>query len=197
MKKIEYIWRHLLHQALEKREFSFGQQALAQHLGLSSSTVNLALKPLRQLGAVRIGKRHSEVIDPEKILYHWANHRRLQPISQAHVNLPILEIEGLLPDQTITTAYTALRERFGEPPTDYDKVYCYHSQPQMVIDRFQGQITSGPANLFILQADPFLKSLSLSQLFVDLWNLPDWFAKDSVIFLKSKINELQPYPIFS
>lgn len=196
MKKIEYIWRHLLYQALEEREFSFGQQALAQRLGLSSSTVNLALKPLRQLGAVRIGKRHSEVVDPEKILYHWASHRQLSLISKIRVNLSILEIEGLLPNQTIPTAYTAIRERFGEPPTDYDKVYCYHSQPQIVIGRFQGQITPGPANLFILEADPHLSDyesqITLGQLFVDLWNLPDWYARDSVNFLKTKINELLP-----
>lgn len=196
MKKIEYIWRHLLYQALEKREFSFGQQALAQRLGLSSSTVNLALKPLRQLGAVRIGKRHSEVTDPEKILYHWANHRQLRPASQLRVNLPILEIEGLLPDHSIPTAFTGLRERFGEPPTDYDKVYCYHPQPQIVIDRFQGQTTPGPANLFVLEADPHLAGygpqITLGQLFVDLWNLPDWFARDSVNFLKTKIDELLP-----
>ena len=194
MKKIEYIWRHLLHQALEKREFSFGQQDLAEHLSLSSSTINLALKPLRQLGAVKIGKRHSEVTDPEKILYHWANHRRFRPISQIRVHLPILEIEGQLPDGTIPTAYTAVRERFGEPPTDYDKVYCYHLQPQTVIDRFRGQITPGPANLFILEADPHLSSygpqVTLGQLFVDLWGLSDWYAKDFVTAVKARIDGL-------
>ncbi len=201
MKKIEYVWRHLLYCSLEKREFSFGQQKLATTLGLSSSTVNLALKPLRQLGAVRIGKRHSEVIDPEKILYHWANHRKFQPNLQIRVDLPIPEIEGLLPNRTVLTAYTGLRERFGEPPTDYDKIYCYHSQPQAVIDRFQSQIIPGPVNLFILEADPHLSDygsqVTLGQLFVDLWNLPDWYAKDSVNLLKTKINEPLPYPIFS
>lgn len=195
MKKIEYIWRHLLYQALEKREYSFGQQKLATIFGLSSSTVNLALRPLRQLGAVRIGKRHSKVVDPEKILYHWANHRRLMAdvSSQLRVNLPVLEIEGRLPDRTIPTAYAAIRERFGEPPADYDQVYCYHSQPQQVVERFRGETGPGPANLFVLQADPFISNpLPLSQIFVDLWGLSDWFAKDFVTVVKSKIDELLP-----
>lgn len=195
MKKIEYIWRHLLYQALEKREFSFGQQKLATILGLSSSTVNLALRPLRQLDAIRIGKRHSKVVDPEKILYHWANHRRLMAdvSSQLRVNLPVLEIEGRLPDGTIPTAYTAVRERFVDPPADYDKVYCYHPQPQLVMERFRGETEPSPANLFVLQSDPFISDpLSLAQLFVDLWSLPDWFAKDFVNVVKTKINELLP-----
>ncbi|TSC85297.1 MAG: Uncharacterized protein G01um101416_963 [Microgenomates group bacterium Gr01-1014_16] len=192
MRKIEYIWKSLLNQALEKREFSFRQQDLAKQLGLSSSTVNLAMSPLRQMGAVRIGKRVSEIVDPEKILYHWANHHRLQPVNSVRVNLPILQIEGLLPDGSIPTAYTAVRERFGEPPADYDKVYVYHPHPQAIIDRFTAEITSGPPNLFILLPDPLLKSLSLSHLFVDLWNLPDWYAKDFVNFVKSKFNELLP-----
>lgn len=194
MKKIEYIWRRLLSNCLENREFSFDQQALAKQLGLSSSTVNLSLKPLRQLGAVSISKRHSKVTDPEKILYHWANHRRLMTDlhSQIRVNLPILEIEGRLPGDVIPTAYTAVRKLIGEPPSDYDKIYCYHPRPETVIDRFRGETSPGPANLFVLQADPLLKSLSLSQLFVDLWGLSDWYAKDFIDEIRNKISETIP-----
>ena len=194
MKKIEYVWNHLLYEALEKRNFSFGQQELAQELHLSSSTIHLAIQPLRRMGAVRIGKRHSEVIDAEKILYHWANRHRLQPTLQMSVNLPVTEIEGLLPDQTLPTAYTALRERFGEPPTDYDKVYCYHRDPSVVGQRFEGHRTNGPLNLFVLLADERLytyrSQVTLGHMFVDLWNLPDWYAKDAVTFVKGKIDAI-------
>lgn len=192
MKKIEYIWRELLIQTLEKREPAFGQQLLATKFNLSSSTVNLALSPLRKLGAVQIGKRHSEVIDYEKILYHWANHRNLEKDIQykLRINLPIMEIEGRLPDNTIPTGCTAVREIYGEPPADYDKVFCYHPDPKIIESRFTKSVVSGPANLFILQADPFLKSLSLSQIFVDLWNIHDWYAKDFCRYLKIKLDEL-------
>ncbi len=200
MKKIEFIWRHLLDSYLDSRLSAFRQQDLASHFHLSSSTANLALKPLRELGAVRVHKRGFEITDFHKILYHWANHRRLSAdlVAQIRVNLPVMEIEGRLPDGSLTTAYSAVRERFGEPPTDYDKVYCYHPQPQSVIDRFAPETLPGPPNLFVLQANPFLKSLfpkesiSLSQLFVDLWGLSDWYAKDFVTLVKSKIDELLP-----
>ena len=192
MKKIEFIWRHLLYSSLEQRQFRFQQQALAGLFSLSSSTVNLALHPLRDLGAVRVGGRGFDVTDPEKILYHWANHHRLLPSLRLRVNLPVLEIEGLLLPDSVSTAYTAVRERFGEPPADYDKVYCYLPSPDAAAIRFQSEIVPGPPNLFILQADPFLKSLSLSQLFVDLWQLSDWYAKDFVTLVKSQIDELLP-----
>ncbi len=192
MKKIEYVWRELLVQTLENRELTFGQQALAAKLNISSSTVNLALAPLRKLGAVRIGKRHSEVIDYEKILYHWANHRNLEKdvYKALHLDIPIMEIEGSLPDGSIPTGYSAVREKYGEPPADYDKVYCYHSDPSKIITRFTHEITKGTPNLFILQSDPYLKSLSLSQIYVDLWNFHDWYAKDFCRYLKIKMDEL-------
>ncbi len=66
MKKIEYVWRELLYRTIQQRKPVFGQQELAAMLGLSSSTVNLALAPLRRLGAVTIGKRHSEVMTTKK-----------------------------------------------------------------------------------------------------------------------------------
>ncbi|MEK7544212.1 MAG: hypothetical protein AAB557_05040 [Patescibacteria group bacterium] len=192
MKKIEYVWRELLIRTLENRNPVFGQQELAAKLRLSSSTVNLALSPLRNLGAIQVGKRHSEVIDYEKILYHWANHRQLEKdvYKKLRVNLPIMEIEGRLPDGTFPTGYTAVREKYGEPPADYDKVYCYHSNPEIIKTRFSQDTISGSPNLFILQADPLLKSLSLSQIFVDLWNMHDWYAKDFCRYLKIKLDEL-------
>src|SRR3972149_10813612 len=99
MKKIEFIWRHLLDSYLDNHQSVFRQQDLANLFRLSSSTVSLALQPLRELGAVKVDIRGFEIIDFDKILYHWANHRRLSSdlVSQVRVNLPLLEIEGQLP----------------------------------------------------------------------------------------------------
>ncbi|MDP1743923.1 MAG: hypothetical protein Q8L51_04035 [Candidatus Amesbacteria bacterium] len=135
----------------------------------------------------------SEVIDYEKILYHWANHRNLEKdvYKAIRVSLPILEIEGRLPDGSIPTGYSAVRERFGEPPADYDKVYCYHTDPPKITARFSNEIIKGTPNLFVLQADPYLgEKMSLAQIFVDLWNMHDWYAKDFCRFIKIKIEEI-------
>lgn len=195
MKKIEFVWRHILYETVEKRITHFRQQDLAAHFAMSSSTVNAALVPLRRLGAVRVGGRGFSVVDYEKILYHWANHRRLASdiALQTHVNLPVRELESQLPAGTIPTAYTAVRERFGEPPADYDKVYCYTSDPTEVMERFEKERGKDQPNLFLLRSDPFFASyptIPLAQLFVDLWNLSDWYAKDFVQQVKEAIDGL-------
>lgn len=195
MKKIEFIWRHILYETIEKRQTRFKQQDLAIHFSISSSTVSAALRPLRRLGAVHVGGRGFDVIDYEKILYHWANHRILQNdiVGQMHVNLPIREIESQLPDGTIATTYTAFRERFDEAPADYDKVYCYTNNQRSIENRFTHESTKGSPNLFILKSDRFLSTyptIPLSHLFVDLWNLSDWYAKEFVRALKEHIDGL-------
>lgn len=196
MKKIEMIWRHILYEVIEQRNVSFRQQDLAKVFTMSTSTVSSALAPLRKLGAIRVGGRGFEVIDYEKILYHWANHRSLlsEIYTSLHIDLPVNEIEGLLPDGSIPTAYTAVREKYTEPPADYDKIYCYHLLPNVIAERLNPHSGKGPQNVFILRGDNYLtkygKYMTLGQLFVDLWNISDWYAKDFTTFLKGKIDEL-------
>jgi len=195
MKKIELIWRHILFETIERKQTHFQQQQLAMHFSISSSTVNAALVPLRRLGGIRVGGRGFDVVDYEKILYHWANIRRFQRdiASSFRLTSSITDIEGQLPPGTIPTAYTAIRERFGEPPADYDTVYCYHSDPKLVQQRFIKECIKGTPNVFVLQADPFLSrysTLPLAQLFVDLWNITDWYAKDFLRVTKEAMDGL-------
>ncbi len=195
MKKIELIWRHILFETIEKKQPHFQQQALAKQFSMSSSTVNAALTPLRRLGAIRVGGRGFDVTDYEKVLYHWANIRRFQSdiAYSFRFSTPVQNIESQLPSGTIPTAYTAIRERFGEPPSDYDTIYCYHNNPEAVQKRFANECVKGKPNVFILQADPYLSSyptLPLAQIFVDLWNLNDWFAKEFLHITKEAIDGL-------
>ncbi len=196
MKKIEFIWRHILYETVERRFTRFEQQKLAALFCMSSSTVNLSLAPLRKLGAVRVGGRGFEVVDYEKILYHWANHRDVAKdiAVQVRVNLPIATLEGELPSHATPTGYTAVRERFGEAPADYDTVYCYHPDPSVVMRRFEKFVSKGAPNLFVLRADPHLSryghTIPRAQLFVDLWNMTDWYAKDFVRRVKEDIDGL-------
>ncbi|MBU1326685.1 hypothetical protein KKB64_02700 [Patescibacteria group bacterium] len=196
MKKIELIWRHILFESVEHRQLRFQQQELAHLYKISSSTVNAAMAPIRRLGGVRVDGRGFTVVDYEKILYHWANHRDMEKdiALRMSVHLSVAEIEGQLPPASYPTAYTFVRERFGEPPADYDAVYCYHADPALVQQRFQSEITLGKPNIFVLKTDPFLAGykdrLPLSQVFVDLWNITDWYAKDFIKIIKEAIDGL-------
>lgn len=195
MKKIEIIWRELLFQAIEKRSRQFTQKEIAKRFGFSTSTVFQALKVPRKMGAVRVTGRYFVLEDPEKLLYHWASVRNLEKetIFSTRVNLPVMEIESQMPPKIVFGAFSAARQVLTEPPADYDKVYVYTPDLPEIRKRFPGQ--KGRPNLFVLKADKFLSAYggqltTLAQTFVDLWNLPDWYAKEYAKEIKEKIDEL-------
>lgn len=208
MKKIEIIWRELLFQAMEKKKRPFGdtgrhftQKELAEKFGFSTSTVFQALKTPRKMGAVRVTGRFFILEDPEKLLYHWASVRDLKKeiIFSGRVNLPILEIEGRMPPDIVFGGFSAARQILTEPPADYDKVYVYAKNTDPVKKRFELEEDlpigrQGRENLTVIKADDFLGSYgqrtTISQTFVDLWNLPDWYAKEFVKALKEKVDGL-------
>ena len=76
----------------------------------------------------------------------------------------------------------------GNAPSEYNKVFLYATKRIEIEKRFP--LVKGTANLFVLKTDEKLPSFGkvtpVSQTFVDLWNLPDWFAADFLDALKEK-----------
>ena len=181
MLKIEYVWRELLDRVIEKRNPDFTITELAKKYSLSTSVVNHALIPLRNLNIVKINKTSSKVIDWERLLFFWATKRSLKKdiIYSTFSFLPVYDREGLMPSDVISTGYTGFRYLLKKTPADYDHTYFYSNKIEKIIKRFPK--SKRPPNIFILKPDPYLlksKKLGLTQLFVDLWNLPEWYSKD-------------------
>lgn len=194
MKKIETVWRELLYQAIEKGNRQFTQKGLAEKFNLSTSTIFQALKVPRKMGAVRVTGRFFVLEDPEKLLFHWASVRNLNKdiVLSTRVELPVMEIEGKIPPDAVFGGYSGARQKLTEPPADYDKVYIYSQNLEEIKERFSFQ--KGSPNLVVLQPDEFLtnygQTTTLAQTFVDLWNLPEWYAKEFIGALKKEIDEL-------
>lgn len=193
MTKKEIIWREILFQAMEKRTLNFTQKALAVKYGFSLSTVFNALKAPRAISAVK-GRRGFAVTDIEKFLHLWATHRRLTKdvMYQTHVPKSVRTIENELPPRTIFGAFSAVRKKYhGPPPADYDKVYVYLPPGQLAELKKRFPPRKGYQNLIVLKADPWLAQFGHfppdGQTFADLWNLPNWYAKDFLNDLKDKI----------
>jgi hypothetical protein len=123
----------------------------------------------------------------------WATFRNLKKdiIYQTNVSKLVREIEGEMPPSTIFAAYSAFLKKYKFAPADYDKVYVYVEEKNLaeIKKRFPPQ--KGYQNLIALRADPWLKDFGYltpdCQTFVDLWNLPEWYAKDFLNALKEKI----------
>jgi len=188
MKKKEWVYREILYTTMELKEKKLTQLSLAQKLHISLSTVNNALKPLVKIGAVSVTGMGFRVTDEEKLAAYWASIRNLQKDIkyQTRADASISEIEKSMPPDIIYTAYSGYKFKFRDVPADYSEIYVYSSDIKEMKTRFPE--LKGPPNLFVLDPDPQLPHLSKDsiapscQLYVDLWNLKEWYAKD---FLKA------------
>lgn len=190
MKKIEFVFEEILYQVLEKRKNKLTQIYLAKELGISLSTVNLALRYLRRMNAVDIGLRSFTVIDPKKILFYWASIRNLEKdiIYKTRIELPVRKIESNMPHGITFGAYSAYKFRFKDVPADYSEVYVYAEKD--IEERFP--YSKNEPNLFVLKKDENLKRYgeltTIARTFVDLWNIPTWYAKDFLKELEARID---------
>jgi len=194
LSKREVVYREVLSKALafeRERQFSFTQLSLAKKFGFSLSTVNNALKPLAGIGAIEKKPRSFSIVDARKALVFWATARRFSRdiVYSTRSKLPPQKIEGSMPSSVVFTAYSGYRLFFGDAPADYGEVYVYVDEKTLeeLKERFPEE--KGPANVFALEKDEFMPNESivpLAQLYVDLWNLKEWYAKDFLEALEKK-----------
>jgi len=193
MKKTEIIYREILFDAIESKKNRFTQLELSKKLNVSLSTVNNALKPLDKIGGISIEKRFFSIRDLEKILIFWATKRNLDKdiIYKTNVNLPIQDIEKNLPSKIIYTAYSAYKFKFNDVPADYSEVIVYADDAEDIQKRFP--LKKGHANLIVLKKDKEIDGLAKdntapsAQVYVDLWNLGTWYAKEFLKALEQRI----------
>lgn len=193
MNKKEIIWREILHEAVSNKSVEFTQKELAAKFGFSLSTVFNALKIPRQTEAIKVSGRDFSVIDSEKFLNIWATFRNLKKdiAYSTHSDLTIREIEGLMPEGALYGAFSAYVKKYKETPADYDKVYVYADKKIVAEIKKRFPEEQGYQNIIVVLKDPYLRDPSGIipdvQLYVDLWNLSDWYARDFLNALKAKI----------
>lgn len=188
MKRIEEVYREMLFQSMEKGNSTLTQSYLADALKLSLSIVNLALRPLRNMNAIKVKQRSFDVIDKRKILYYWASKRNLEKeiIFKTRAEKEVKKIESEMPADAIYAAYSAYKFRFKDVPTDYSEVYVYSDNLEEIEKRFPKN--NKTPNLFVLKKDRNMKEMTAANIFVDLWNLKEWYAKDFLKALEGKLD---------
>ncbi len=189
MTKKEIIWRYILNESLAKNRDIFTQKNIAATFHVSTSTVFNALKIPRKIGAVQVTGRFFRLRDSEKLLLLWATQRNLKTdiIYSTHVNSTPQKIEGSVAPDAVFAAFSAYKMLYGDPPADYSIVYIYSKNLNEIKKRFPPQ--KGYKNLYVLKPDMYIskKMTADSQTFVDLWNIPEWYAKDFLQALKNKM----------
>ena len=145
------------------------------------------------MGAVKVKRMSFEVMNAKKILYYWASVRNIERdvIYKTRVDVKgtVAEIEKGMPPDVVFAAYTAYKLRFKDAPADYSEVYvyCAYDDLKEVVKRFPQSKNPNP-NLFVLRKDFAYKEMPLAQMFVDLWNLKEWYARDFLKALEEKLH---------
>lgn len=193
MFKKEIIWREILYQSIEKKKNKFQQKELAEKFKFSLSTINNALKIPRKTKAIRVTGRFFILENQEKMLYLWATFRDIKKdiIYQTFSEKFPKEIESLMPPMAIFGAYSAYLKKFNSAPADYDNIYVYLEEKNLAELKKRLPPKKGEPNIIVLKADKFLKNYGnitpFCQTFVDIWNLPEWYAHDFYKEFKEKL----------
>lgn len=188
MKKIELVYKEILDRLIENQIKVSTQSCLAKTLKISLSTVNHALSYLKQMNAIKVKPNSFEIISPKKILLYWASIRNLEKdiVYKTRSPLEITQIEKNMPNNVIYAAYSAYKFLFKNMPADYSEVYIYSDEDNLKQIKKRFPETKNQPNLFILKKE--FDKMSQSLLFVDLWNLKQWYAKDFLKAMEEKLH---------
>ncbi len=186
MKKKELVYREILYKSMEMKKNFQTQLELSRELGLSLSTINSAVRQLARFGGIEILKQGFRLMDAEKIATFWASARSVQKdITYAtRANMQVSEIEKNMPSGAIYTAYSGFKFQKNNTPADYSEVYVYADNETLLEIKARFPEAKGPANLIVLKSDDRLGKISknsiapIAQIYVDLWNLKEWYAKE-------------------
>lgn len=199
MNKQEIVFRALGSEVTSGNR-SFTQLGLSKNLGISLSAVNAAVKSLEAINAVRLKKRGFDVISLNRLLLYWATHRSLKKdiVYQTRVEMPMREIERSMPDGMAFTGYSGYRLLFNDSPADYSEVFVYARGEVLERIKKRFEPNGKTPNVIVLKCDDVLEkeiterqlknsSVAAVQLFVDLWNMNQWYAKDFVDALSKRL----------
>jgi len=180
MKKTEILLIKLLEEGFEGRK-EFKQKELARKLNISIGLINSVVKRLFKIGALEIKQFSFNIVDLKKILLYACIKRNLSKdiIASFYVDLPVRKIESLMPNEAVFTAYTAYRLYFDEAPANYSEVYVYADKESLKEIKARFNFENKKPNVFILKKSFEMKNkVSLPLLYIDLWNLKEWYAKE-------------------
>lgn len=171
------------------------QLELSKRLGVSLSTVNNAIAPLVRQGAIEAKRTGLSVLDMKKLVIYLASVRNLQSdvVFTTRVDMKVSEIEKSMPEGVVYAAFSAYRFLYGDTPADYSEVYVYADEKVLEELKSRFPAREGPPNLYVLQMDSRLPKLSKNaiappiQIFIDLWNLREWYAKEFVLAMSKRL----------
>jgi len=147
---------------------------------------------LKKMNAIKVNPRNFKIVNAKKILYYWACIRNIKKdvVYKTRSNDSIINIEKNMPNDVVYAAYTAYKFKFKDTPSDYSSVYVYSNNIKEIKRRFPQK--NNIPNIFVLKEDininKYGKTSTTANIFVDLWNIEDWYAKEFLMAMEKHID---------
>lgn len=187
MKKSELVYL-LLSEGIAKTQLE-----ISKKLGVSLSTVNNAIEPLRAMGAIQVSHSGVKVLDKRKILLYWSSIHKQEVIYSTNVE-SVMQAEREVPGGVLFTSFTAFKHLWNKIPSDYSELYLYADEKGLEELKKRFSPSSKKSNFFVLKALPQLFAFGKkgcvppSLVFVDLWNNKEWYASEFVKAMEDELN---------
>ncbi len=178
----------------------FTQKELAGQFSFSLSTVFNALKTLRNANIIKVTGRFFILEDYKKLLYLWASVRNLKKdiYYSAFIEGNVDKIEGNIIPGAFFGLYSGFKFLYKPSekrsiPSEYDHIYIYLEKEKLpfLLERIKiKEKKSTYPNFFVIEPDKWFSEYPQpipEQIFVDIWNAPEWYAKDFIKVLEEEI----------
>jgi hypothetical protein len=165
---------------------------------MSAGNVNLALEPLRAVGAAGVVGKNLVVRDVRKILLLWAARRQpSRPLAAFTSMEHARDLGRVLPPGLALTSFAGFVARYGDEPAPFSvaRAYVRPDDEATLVElrrRFNESLDVGAATLIVHAADSVLarnlpEIVGPAQLYVDLWAEADFFASDYLRALEGRL----------
>ena len=198
---IEVVWRHLLVSARNGQRQWSSVTALADDLGLATSTTHRLLAHPIEIGAVEVSSIDGLVVlDPARLLILLAAHRHVQRdlVLRSWVALPTAGVEAAATSQkVILGGFGAVVAHLGmNRIADYSRVLFYGDPklpPDIVCPEGEG------TEVWVVEQDAWMSRYGrvtpLVQAYADLFSMPGWQAARFIEHLDPKMVVASDEPI--
>jgi hypothetical protein len=209
MNKNGIIYRHIAETLLKNRKEKFTERGIARSMKISPNTVSYAIAPLKKIGAVQVYRTYFEIANFKKLLLFWSVNRKFDKdiVYSTYLGIKeVSEIENHLPNEIAYTNFSGYTKLFGNDAAAYGEVYVYAAEKSLteIKERFgiqKDREGSSYKNLIVLKPDTILEerilkrelihsTVSLPQLYVDLWNNNTWNANTFITKLEKRIDDI-------
>ncbi len=200
-----YIIRYILERAIERNNITFTEREVADKLNISQNAVFRAIKKTQQFGGMAISKSRvvgCRILDYEKLLNYLGSIRNLSEDIVYTTYVPdvgVSKIEKMLLNFGSLSCYSGYTFLFGNDIADYPYIYSYVLPEKISSIKKIFPKKHHFDNLIILKPDIMLadsmrkkklSTVSLIQMYIDLWQLKDWQADRFMKKILEKITEI-------